>query len=141
MASCGSVTRVSSRNITPLGRTSVHTLRTKASVSVISYKFLGALRRSLGRTGMARRRVGVTYHHMLRTGCGLKLFSGPCGCYSTLHTGRGLCAPRRHSTTHTVTTRAFILLGGSGGLLPLRRGNEVTLVNPVTSTHGGVYNV
>lgn len=135
------MTRVSSRNITPLGRTSVHTLRTKASVSVISYNFLGALRRSLGRKGIARRRVGTTYHHILRTGCGLKLFSSPCGCYSALHAQRGLCATRRHSSTHAVTARAFILLGGSRRLLPLSVGKGVTLVNPVTSTHGGVYKV
>lgn len=101
---------------------------------------MNALGGSLARKGIARRTVGTTYHHVLRTGCGLNLFSGPCGCYSIGHTGGRVFAGRRHTITHGVTSRDLILLGGRNGILPLTGGNAVTIMNPLTSDHDGVPN-
>lgn len=130
-----------------------HTIGTKMSVSVIDSTFMKALGRSIRRKGMSVRAVSATYHLVLRTGCGLKLFTGPCGCYSLGHPTHSVFAPRRHTMTHHVTKRDFILLGGrpsasetkSGPskdairpMLPLGVRNGVTMVNPLTSAHAGV---
>lgn len=148
MASCANVSRVVSRNVNSLRAMSTHTVGTKISVSVMDRNFIKALGGSIRRKGISVRALGATYHHVLRTGCGLKLFSGPCGCYSPGHPTHSVFAGTRHSTTHEVTTRDFILLGGSdpsngpgkGPLLPFGPGKGVTIVNPLTGDQDGVPN-
>lgn len=140
MASCAKVSRVVSRNVNSLRAISTHTVGTKMSVSVIDSNFIDALGGSVRRKGISVVALGATYHHVLRTGCGLKLFSGPCGCYSPGHPTHSVFAHSRQSTTHHVTSRDFILLGGSGRALPLGTAKAVTIVNPLTSAQTGVPN-
>lgn len=126
------------RNATgSVGRTIHRDIRTKLG---IHYAFhspsscMLPLQRLMRRNKLDRRVVGSHMHSVLQMGFLIKLFSAPCRA-SLGKTSRRMRGRRGRVMTLRTSHRSVMLLGGSGGTLPLSMTSVegVTIYNPGTS--------